>query len=903
MKPPNTLFLLLCLWAAVLLPSISAGNAPSNLKSADNTDIPGTVLRLDGENVLISQDGSESSVAFADLHQESKIEVLKWALPLIMDNPAFVEFRFQPLTGEKRYQTYIRCTIENKSPVALPAELDLDYNLYLLTFRGKSLEFDGGYELQQGFKYTFEQSGAKTLAYKTDFDGLTPGQSYHFDTPVDLKLRTFAMSWAAVLPGNHHTFKPPSVPDRNDSNRVAMEQYYGMPSRMRNSAETYRSAMEMRFQLDGETVYTYLTPENAAPLVKDLWTEPFLPYYTDAQKLAMEQEKAAQQTTGVAVAPVDSPAAAPVDSSLKPEQLTLKDGSTLSAHIDEIVGQDIFYYDLDSGDRLKIAYDELSAESLRQLMHWLVQDLVAKKQLSVKIRYEPTKTMGEDRELGEYKVSVQNVSKATLPEDFAVDCRQYRLGYTLNSAGDYFYYKLSSFVEQGFPDINGPLKENETLEVSSGPQIINKPPYDWSRLSGTTFLLNGQAATASVYLVAVEARLTYDGQVYDTEFTPSQAEVPVNERRVPELSEVAATPEAVAPKRTEPEPVAEPVVQTAPAPADDSPSIPYNSIVIIEVDGGVGTGFLMEIKGRKFLVTNTHVVAGSENIKAETLNGDDISLPAQFYIAKDRDLAIFPINHDGDYLSLVEQLTENVKIGDSVTVFGNEAGASVATKLTGAINGVGPDRIEIDAKFVEGNSGSPAIHHTTGQVIGLATFYIEYEIPKADLRDDDKRRDDPSYRSPEAENEPSKSEVAEGKKRRRFAERIDNVSEWDATTLRGLKAQADALQRYEDALSGALQVAIGINQRGIVIQPSEAPASMEYLLQDFHKYYNANRQAGSIGNQRALEEFKKKLINAMENERRFAKRELSIKYFHDQHERLTALEKQLTEYIGGVYTY
>ncbi len=41
----------------------------------------------------------------------------------------------------------------------------------------------------------------------------------------------------------------------------------------------------------------------------------------------------------------------------------------------------------------------------------------------------------------------------------------------------------------------------------------------------------------------------------------------------------------------------------------------------------------------------------------------------------------------------------------------------------------GSDRalVEVDAKFVEGNSGSPIIHVKTGKVIGIATFALKAE--------------------------------------------------------------------------------------------------------------------------------------------------------------------------------
>jgi len=49
--------------------------------------------------------------------------------------------------------------------------------------------------------------------------------------------------------------------------------------------------------------------------------------------------------------------------------------------------------------------------------------------------------------------------------------------------------------------------------------------------------------------------------------------------------------------------------------------------------------------------------------------------------------------------------------------------------------GVGPDLIEIDAKFVQGNSGSPILNEA-GEVLGLATFAVKHAEPENWLKED-----------------------------------------------------------------------------------------------------------------------------------------------------------------------
>jgi hypothetical protein len=70
-------------------------------------------------------------------------------------------------------------------------------------------------------------------------------------------------------------------------------------------------------------------------------------------------------------------------------------------------------------------------------------------------------------------------------------------------------------------------------------------------------------------------------------------------------------------------------------------------------------------------------------------------------------------------------------------VYGNSLGSGVATELKGRILGVGPEKIEVDAEFVRGNSGSPILD-AQGQVIGVAT-YVTRTAPGTDWVADNTR--------------------------------------------------------------------------------------------------------------------------------------------------------------------
>jgi hypothetical protein len=108
-----------------------------------------------------------------------------------------------------------------------------------------------------------------------------------------------------------------------------------------------------------------------------------------------------------------------------------------------------------------------------------------------------------------------------------------------------------------------------------------------------------------------------------------------------------------------------------------------------------------------------------------------------------------------------------------VVVLGNAEGQGVINTITGKIVGIGPDRIEIDAPIVHGNSGSPIIHLKSGKVIGVATYLW---IKNYDTTTNEKM---------------AKPVV------RRFGYRIDNVKSWQAVDWRSFSAQAAEMEKIQ----------------------------------------------------------------------------------------------------------
>ena len=157
-------------------------------------------------------------------------------------------------------------------------------------------------------------------------------------------------------------------------------------------------------------------------------------------------------------------------------------------------------------------------------------------------------------------------------------------------------------------------------------------------------------------------------------------------------------------------------------PAPPSSQVGFNAVkdklVIVECDEGSGSGFLLEMDGKVYLMTNEHVVRSIGTPRARLLDGTPLNLGA-FSVATDRDLARFEVIGCSIKPFEISDMLPNT--GDMVAVYGNSLGGGVATESKGFIQGVGPHRLETNTEIVPGNSGSPLVA-TDGKVLGVAAF-------------------------------------------------------------------------------------------------------------------------------------------------------------------------------------
>lgn len=236
-------------------------------------------------------------------------------------------------------------------------------------------------------------------------------------------------------------------------------------------------------------------------------------------------------------------------------------------------------------------------------------------------------------------------------------------------------------------------------------------------------------------------------------------------------------------------PKAEPAAPPPPATADQQALSPeqMEGIVLIEGDEGTATGFMTQIKGVDFVVTNLHVLGTNKKITLKNLHGEIVPVLG-IYGAVGSDIAILKIAKAQGTLKLADDVFKSAKIGDKIVVVGNRLGGGVATQTSGQVLGLGPTRIEVNANFESGNSGSPIFSTSTGEVIGVATYA---ETRRMDLEDDGKKSDVTSSGRVE---------------KRWFGYRLDGVTKWEQINLDKWHAQSERIEKFRDLSDGMVEL-------------------------------------------------------------------------------------------------
>lgn len=153
-----------------------------------------------------------------------------------------------------------------------------------------------------------------------------------------------------------------------------------------------------------------------------------------------------------------------------------------------------------------------------------------------------------------------------------------------------------------------------------------------------------------------------------------------------------------------------------------------NSVVLIQTDLGLGSGFVYDLEGH--IITNQHVIDEAEVIEVTFLDGN-VSSASIVGMDVYSDIAVIKIDPEVTNLRpIVLGNSTELSVGEPVAAMGNPFGLSdtltvgVVSSLERTLTAVGGyviiDIIQIDAAVNPGNSGGPLVN-LKGQVIGVNT--------------------------------------------------------------------------------------------------------------------------------------------------------------------------------------
>ena len=165
-----------------------------------------------------------------------------------------------------------------------------------------------------------------------------------------------------------------------------------------------------------------------------------------------------------------------------------------------------------------------------------------------------------------------------------------------------------------------------------------------------------------------------------------------------------------------------------------------NSVVLVEgttSDGGVqGSGFVYRFANRMVIITNYHVVQGTDTVSITFSNGNGYEanvLGTDAYA----DLAVLSVNNapENEFKPVEIVSSSSLRVGDQVIAIGNPYGL-VGSATTGIVSAVGrtitedtaggfaiANVIQTSAPINPGNSGGPLLN-VLGNVVGITTAIV-----------------------------------------------------------------------------------------------------------------------------------------------------------------------------------
>jgi len=303
------------------------------------------------------------------------------------------------------------------------------------------------------------------------------------------------------------------------------------------------------------------------------------------------------------------------------------------------------------------------------------------------------------------------------------------------------------------------------------------------------------------------------------------------------------------------------------------------ALVIVSSPDAEGTGFIGRLKGKTFFITNIHVLGAARGARFTTLEGRELSLADQAFVSRRRDVALVTVDWDGPVLPVSDSLNrDDVQVGEGVTVMGNSGGARVATRLAGEVRGLGPDEMEVSAKFEPGNSGSPIVHDGLGSVVAVASHLRDFS-QKTKWTED--------------------SELGDI---RRFGYRLDGEIDWQRIALTDLYRESELYHRFEDRTRALWHISHMLERESTLVTAYRDHSSLGYLYEQIDEGFDWRRGTGSGHNQQLLRQFLQRLSTEIQSDIADTDQGLSVGFYRMRFEEIREARDQAIRSIDNFRT-
>jgi len=153
-----------------------------------------------------------------------------------------------------------------------------------------------------------------------------------------------------------------------------------------------------------------------------------------------------------------------------------------------------------------------------------------------------------------------------------------------------------------------------------------------------------------------------------------------------------------------------------------------SACVTISTIDGSGSGFFARFGNNVRVLTCRHVVEEEPILVIRDTTGRKYPV-LNVQIDETRDIAVVDVDFGDQPLPLAYDLAHDVSavaLSDEVLCYGDSQGLGVIVECQGKMLGIGASAIEVDAPFVQGNSGGPVVRASTYSVVGVASFMTHF---------------------------------------------------------------------------------------------------------------------------------------------------------------------------------